>query len=1071
MAKITEFLKKIKSARRGLDVRDSIHDSIEAMNNQIENELGGMIENGNTVINNMQEEIQSVQDMKANGDLLMKPSDLTQEHWDKIKTDVTYYYKRYESTYTTVEENESNIPINISKYNEGSILEVYIEGRMLTREEYKINGTNSITLTTALSEVGTKVHFVVYRSVCAVNEDFDKLKGDTGEIGTPIPYDGTFNQLKSDDVDKLYNYIILDSSDTEYSGHWVYYDRNTSEWKDGGLYLSHQLTTEIKNELNEIITNISNVKEELEAENARLRKDLDALPSAQASGEYIHVEDSAESRFKSFKIGGNSKQETRQGYNLLDMRNALSYPDSGITCTVKEDGSYSYVGTATNDAINVWFRGGYYSEITEENTLFVLEAGTYYIKDVVLFSGTSKIDTINQIATLTKDMSITGIRAPSAKIGTTYNEIKYPIVAKSDVAVEWEQYGATPSLEFPSEVQAVGNNVNLFDKDNPNIIENAFINSTEMKIANVANRRCFYMPCKSNKSYTILRKKIGSIFVVGTTNELPTIDSAIIDVDYNGNEKTTINTSSNANYLVCYYKKTASEIDEDILNNIKIVEGTEIGEYSPYGQGSVNVTTQNENYFDKNKAYADGSGKQNVKLDKIQGLEVGENYTAYANGKGYLLVREYDKEENVIATYGGNTASNIIANFTKSSNDSRISIQFYSGENNVDVSSYDFTNVMIVKGTYTNASQLPAYVEHKSKTFTIPVQQEMLEGDYFDETEHHVWKKYVVTGNETFLYDKNNNVFGAYNLPIKVITEKANTSKCTHYAKFNEYAFYKNSFAIYSDFIRFHNDLNFTSADEFKSWLSEQYSNGAPVTIYYPVRNPIDLELTSEQKAVLNEIKKTAQSYKNITNIYSTDELSPVFEVEYRKKIESKTILSETVRKIVIVDDYPDVEEDGVLYLKKGTGSSSSGGGEMLTNLYYQDSDKEYTSSSSGYSCNWRTTKTVEINSNTYMTKDAQRSSNTFTLDLKENTTYKLVFNYVSGSGAKETETGKINYSLWNETTSTKLISQSTECGVSSEVTFTSTATETITAEMQMYLYTDVHYQDLIYEIGLYEVS
>ena len=191
------------------------------------------------------------------------------------------------------------------------------------------------------------------------------------------------------------------------------------------------------------------------------------------------------------------------------------------------------------------------------------------------------------------------------------------------------------------------------------------------------------------------------------------------------------------------------------------------------------------------------------------------------------------------------------------------------------------------------------------------------------------------------------------------------------------------------------------------------------------------------------------------------------------KKIKSKTILSETVRKIVIVDDYPEVEEEGVLYLKKGTGSSDSGGEEtpILTNLYYQDTDKEYTSSSSGYSCNWITTKKVEINSNTYMTKDAQRSSNTFSLDLKENTTYKLVFNYVSGSATKESEVGKINYSLWNETTSTKLISQSTESGVSSEVTFTATATETITAEMQMYLYTGVHYQDLIYEIGLYEVS
>ena len=80
------------------------------------------------------------------------------------------------------------------------------------------------------------------------------------------------------------------------------------------------------NEVNK--TDIANIKvkneeqdtyiEELEAENARLRKDLDALPSAQASGEYIHVEDSAESRFKSFKIGGNSKQETREGYNLAN---------------------------------------------------------------------------------------------------------------------------------------------------------------------------------------------------------------------------------------------------------------------------------------------------------------------------------------------------------------------------------------------------------------------------------------------------------------------------------------------------------------------------------------------------------------------------------------------------------------------------------------------------------------------------------------------------------------------------------------------------------------------------------
>ena len=191
------------------------------------------------------------------------------------------------------------------------------------------------------------------------------------------------------------------------------------------------------------------------------------------------------------------------------------------------------------------------------------------------------------------------------------------------------------------------------------------------------------------------------------------------------------------------------------------------------------------------------------------------------------------------------------------------------------------------------------------------------------------------------------------------------------------------------------------------------------------------------------------------------------------EKIKGRTILSETVRKIVIVDDYPEIEEEGVLYLKKGTGSSSGGEEEtpILTNLYYQDSDKEYTSTSSGYSCNWRANKTIEINSDTYMTSDKQRSSNTFALNLKENTTYKLVFTYISGSATKESGVGKVNCSLWNETTAINLVDESAESGKSCEITFVATATETITAEMQLYLYSGTHYQNLVYEIGLYEVS
>ena len=44
---------------------------------------------------------------------------------------------------------------------------------------------------------------------------------------------------------------------------------------------------------------------------------------------------------------------------------------------------------------------------------------------------------------------------------------------------------------------------------------------------------------------------------------------------------------------------------------------------------------------------------------------------------------------------------------------------------------------------------------------------------------------------------------------------------------------------------------------------------------------------TDEQKQVYDEIVKTAKSYKTVTNIFSTNEVSPKFEVNYRKDIDT----------------------------------------------------------------------------------------------------------------------------------------------------------------------------------------
>ena len=146
----------------------------------------------------------------------------------------------------------------------------------------------------------------------------------------------------------------------------------------------------------------------------------------------------------------------------------------------------------------------------------------------------------------------------------------------------------TPTPETKVDIETVGNNgsveidvgnKNLFDKNNMNIIDGSFINSATRKIESNANRKCFYIKINANEHYTISREKIASNFIVGTTREIPVIGSDILDIDFNNNEITTILSSANAYYLVCYYKTKSTDVESDIVNNIQIEVGEQATEY------------------------------------------------------------------------------------------------------------------------------------------------------------------------------------------------------------------------------------------------------------------------------------------------------------------------------------------------------------------------------------------------------------------------------------------------------------------------------------------------------------
>lgn len=87
--------------------------------------------------------------------------------FDSVKNSVKelVIVRCYESTYTTAEDGETQIPINIQQYNINlDILQVFINGmKLIATTDYTISSNSQITLTKALC-ANTPVNFVVYKS-------------------------------------------------------------------------------------------------------------------------------------------------------------------------------------------------------------------------------------------------------------------------------------------------------------------------------------------------------------------------------------------------------------------------------------------------------------------------------------------------------------------------------------------------------------------------------------------------------------------------------------------------------------------------------------------------------------------------------------------------------------------------------------------------------------------------------------------------------------------------------------------------------------------------------------------
>ena len=645
-------------------------------------------------------------------------------------------------------------------------------------------------------------------------------------------------------------------------------------------------------EVNTKISNINSNNTELEKELKEAQEDFyQNSIRGQASGEYIHVEDSSGARCK-IGISGNSEQETRSGKNFLELMEG-TYSNNGITAVVK-NGIVTLNGTAT--AISFVGINLLKSLELTNNKTYHLSAfnektagdGTNYCSlrinqdnIQVLFNKTNA----NGSITTNLKISYITIRTQS---GITYNNfVVKPQLEIGNGTDTWEQGGASPSPDYLSQVKAVGSNVNLFDKDNMTI--GKIWNGATLLDSDVGNASP-KIPVTAGKTY-IRNAGYSSNYIIKENN-------SVVDVQGGTNA---ITMPEDAKYWMFNIPK---DID---INTIKAEEGSISTPQSKYGQGSVKVTKCNKNLLNssilENKILDSKTGSATTNTswkasDFIQ-INSGIYNFSWKSSSNYFQVTIcfYDRNKNFLSGISWAIANVYSKSFEVDENTTFIRVSY-----STIISGKEANREKIILEQNSTETD---YEQHEEQSYIIPVQSEMLEGDYFDfdnEEEVHTWNKLTLNGTENITLNSNYNdctLFELVKSDCYIPTDTKKYAISNHFISGNKDLLASNNGINMVGlgtsrgriWINVSNSIVGTSdkLNNFKTLLKSKYDAGTPVVIHYKLATPTRLKFTDEQKAVAKELSN-ARTYKNVTNI--TTDSKAILSLDYAKDLE--TLLNNT---------------------------------------------------------------------------------------------------------------------------------------------------------------------------------
>lgn len=724
--------------------------------------------------------------------------------------------------------------------------------------------------------------------------------------------------------------------------------------------LQEEQTTQNEN-IEKNAEGIAQNKKDIDEELTKIKKENSLLksqiPEGHASGNDIHLEDSSNMPFE-WRLNGGSRQEMREGYNLANL-DADSFTKNGVTVTNNGDGSWTFNGTANSSGDLVLTKN-----ILLFNKIYQFEDTKYLFKTIVVSGSFSNPDNvIVQTSAMGQDNGVDNFATLYNKLSdgvfvnifnkkstshlsrfelycgpnVTFNNYTIKILfAKTDnKELEWQQYGASPSPQYLSKIENVGDNINVLNKN-----ENFLLTNTSLEVLSTGIK----LTLTKAIDWASARIELGREELLGKTvyvnSDIETSGKANTAIRfYWGSESSPSaggiitnkkNDSKNSAMAIIpqtfpagcdrinlYFYASNSTIpdvgDYVKYNNLKVTVSKKIIGYSDYNCGSVNIKKTNVNFFNLKEIV-----EQSANFTEIDnGFIFRVAQSMYSTGVAF----EYPISEPISISYKiqNVSATNVKLRFLFDDGSTDTLFDYSSKTDNEEhficIENYFKANkklarigldwsasgtVQITEFMMNLGTKILPFISHKEQNIVFPLQegQRLYEGSYLAEDGiHNIRRQDILTGEESLknYHSNTSNGFVGFSFIMSNKHKKNADFLCTHLTKNSDNVYYnrglggwlpdEDKWCYICVPISILKDVSTPEKqiESMKEYLKEQYNAGTPMKFEYELATEEIIPYTEAQQAVINEKLYT---YKNVTNISVDNELATL-DITYKKDIET----------------------------------------------------------------------------------------------------------------------------------------------------------------------------------------